>query len=568
MPKHTEPRSRGWFGLAASIGAALLCCAMWRPATAQPSGADGNDFLYRVQQGDTLITLAARYMDDAEGWRLLQQHNHIANPYKLPPGAIVRIPFDRIPVVPAAAQVVFARDAVNGDRKPLQAGMKLSEDTLIETGAKGAITLAFDDGTRVTVPPGSRVTLARVRSFARTGLIDVRLQVKEGEVESTVSPKKTGVGRYEISTPALVTGVRGTRFRVRADGGASTESVLEGKVAVRAGRQTQAVGAGFGVRAAGGRLKRAVLPAAPRLDAVPELVQTPCFRPTWQPVKGAVAYRAVIARDPEQTEILSYQLSQTPAATLCGDEDGTYTLAVQSIDALGLSGPAVARPFTVRLHPEAPYMIQPAKDKPYRSGETVFAWASVAEAATYDLEVAAASDFAQPVVRQHGSEVRVTQSLRPGTWWWRVRSVDQDGKTGPWSDTVPFRALDIPADAVPPPSAGAGDDGMLHAHWRALDPALAAAGARTRVQLAAEPTFAKPVADLVSDGDEATIPLPPAGPYYIRTGIDLGDAASVVFARPQRIDIGSFVVDAQGAPVQSGGSSLLLDDRSGKARSR
>lgn len=311
-----------------------------------------------------------------------------------------------------------------------------------------------------------------------------------------------------------------------------------------------------------------MLPAAPRLDAVPELVQTPCFRPTWQPVKGAVAYRAVIARDPEQTEILSYQLSQTPAATLCGDEDGTYTLAVQSVDALGLSGPSVARPFTVRLHPEAPYMIQPAKGKPYRSGETVFAWASVAEAATYDLEAAAASDFAQPVVRQHGPEVRVTQPLRPGTWWWRVRSVDKDGKTGPWSDAVSFRALDIPADAVPPPSAGAGDDGMLHAHWRALDPALAAAGARTRVQLAAEPTFAKPVADLVSDGNEATIPLPPAGPYYIRTGIDLGDAASVVFARPQRIDIGSFVVDALGAPVQSSGSSLLLDDRSGNARSR
>ena len=71
MPKHTEPRPRRWFCLVASIGAALLCCAMWRPATAQPSGADGNDFLYRVQQGDTLITLAARYMDDAEGWRLL-----------------------------------------------------------------------------------------------------------------------------------------------------------------------------------------------------------------------------------------------------------------------------------------------------------------------------------------------------------------------------------------------------------------------------------------------------------------------------------------------------------------
>jgi len=568
MAAQAEPRWRGWFRLAASMGAALACGATLQPAFAQPSGADGNDFLYRVQQGDTLIALADRYMGDAEGWRLLQQRNHVANPYHLQPGSVLRIPFDRIPVVPAAATVVFARDAATGDHTPLQAGMKLAEDAQIETGAKGAVTLAFDDGTRVTVPPGSHVALSRVRSFARTGLIDVRMHVKDGEVESTVSPKKTGVGRYEISTPALVTGVRGTRFRVQATEGASTESVLEGKVAVRAGRQTQAVGAGYGVQAAGGRLKRVALPAAPKLDAVPELVQTPCFRATWQPVKGAAAYRAAVARDAALTELGAYQQSKTAGATLCGDEDGTYTLVVQSVDALGLSGPSVTRPFTVRLHPEAPYMIQPASGKTIRSGDAVFAWASVADARSYDLEAADAPTFAAPVVQQHGQDARVTKPLPAGTWYWRVRSVGEDGKTGPWSDAVAFRALDIPLDAVPPPSVAAGDDGMLHAHWKALNPALAAAGARTRVQLAAEPTFAKPLADLVSAGNEAAIPQPPAGTYYIRTGIDLGDAASVVFAKPQRIDVGAFVVDSQGAPVQVGGMNLLLDDRSGKAQPR
>jgi hypothetical protein len=83
MAAQAEPRWRGWFRLAASMGAALACGATLQPAFAQPSGADGNDFLYRVQQGDTLIALADRYMGDAEGWRLLQQRNHVANPYHL-----------------------------------------------------------------------------------------------------------------------------------------------------------------------------------------------------------------------------------------------------------------------------------------------------------------------------------------------------------------------------------------------------------------------------------------------------------------------------------------------------
>ena len=547
-------------GRAAFVGAFVIFAGAWQFVMAQPSGADGSEFLYRVQQGDTLISLADRYMDSVEGWRLLQLRNHVADPYHLKPGSVLRIPFDRIPVVPATAQVVFARDATTGGSKPLQAGMKLAEDAQIDTGDKGAVTLAFDDGTRVTVPPGSHVTLSRVRAFARAGLIDVRMHVKQGEAESTVSPKKRGVGRYEISTPALVTGVRGTRFRVQASESASTSSVLEGEVAAMAGHQSQAVKAGFGVQAADGRIKRAALPATPKLNAMPELVQTPCWRATWEPVKGAVSYRAAVARDAALTELSAYQLSKTPGATLCGDEDGDYTLVVQSVDALGLTSVSATRSLTVRLHPEAPYTIQPARGKAYRSGDVAFAWAAVSDARSYDLEVAEAQTFASPTVQEHGQDVRVIKPLATGTWWWRVRSVAEDGKTGPWSDALKFQVLDVPSNAAPQASVDAADDGKLHAHWPALAPELSASGAHTRLQLAAEPTFAKPIVDIVSDGNEAVIPQPPAGVYYLRTGVDLGDAASVIYAKPQRIDVGTFVGDSSRSPVQSGGGNLLLND--------
>ncbi|KHK87218.1 UNVERIFIED_CONTAM: peptidoglycan-binding protein LysM, partial [Mumia flava] len=387
MVKQADAIWGGLIGRAAFVGAFVLFGGVWQAAIAQPSGADGGDFVYRVQQGDTLINLSERYMDSVEGWRLLQRRNHVADPYRLKPGSLLRIPFDRIPVVPATAQVVFARDATTGG-KPLQTGTKLAEDAQIDTGDKGAVTLAFDDGTRVTVPPGSHVALSRVRAFARAGLIDVRVHVKKGEAESNVAPKKSGVGRYEISTPALVTGVRGTRFRVQASEAGSTSSVLEGEVATSAGRQRQAVKAGFGVVASAGHLKRAALPAPPKLGAIPELVQTPCLRATWQPVKGAVGYRAAVARDAALTELSAYQSSKTPAATLCGDEDGDYTLVVQSVDALGLTSESATRPFTVRLHPEAPYTIQPASGRTYRSGDVAFAWAVVSDAGSYDMEVA------------------------------------------------------------------------------------------------------------------------------------------------------------------------------------
>lgn len=565
MAKQADALRRDGLGRAAIVGALVIFGGAWQAAMAQPSGADGTDFLYRVQPGDTLISLAERYMDSVEGWRLLQQRNRVANPYRLQPSSVLRVPFDRIPVVSATAQVVSARDAATADHTPLQAGMKLAEDAQIETGDKGAVTLAFDDGTRVTVPPGSHIKLSRVRAFARAGLIDVRVHVKQGEAESNVSPRKSGVGRYEISTPALVTGVRGTRFRVQASESASTSSVLEGEVAAKAGRQTQSVKAGFGVQASGGRIRRAALPSAPKLNAIPELVQTPCFRATWQPVKGAVAYRAAVARDAALTELGAYQSSKTPAATLCGDEDGDYTLVVQSIDAIGLTSVSATRPFTVRLHPEAPYTIQPANGKAYRSGELTFAWAAVSDVRSYDMEVSDAQTFESPAVQQRVQDVRMVKPLGAGTWWWRVRSVAEDGKTGPWSDALRFQALDIPPGAVPPASVDAGDDGMLHAHWPALAPELTAAGARTRVQLASETTFAKPIADIVSDGNEAAIPQPPAGSYYIRTGVDLGDAASVIYTKPQRIDVGAFVGDSSRSPVQSGGGSLLLNDWSGRA---
>ncbi|MDF6710473.1 LysM peptidoglycan-binding domain-containing protein, partial [Escherichia coli] len=75
MAKQAEANWNDLIGRAAFVGAFVLFGGVWQAAVAQPSGADGTDFVYRVQPGDTLISLAARYMNSVDGWRLLQQRN-------------------------------------------------------------------------------------------------------------------------------------------------------------------------------------------------------------------------------------------------------------------------------------------------------------------------------------------------------------------------------------------------------------------------------------------------------------------------------------------------------------
>src|SRR5689334_16487226 len=105
-------------GRAIAAGGAALACWMAAgalPAHAGPAGAEGADFVYLVEPGDTLIGLASRYMASAEGWRTLQRLNKVADPYRLVPGSRIRIPLSEIPEQPGTARVVFVTGQASAD---------------------------------------------------------------------------------------------------------------------------------------------------------------------------------------------------------------------------------------------------------------------------------------------------------------------------------------------------------------------------------------------------------------------------------------------------------------------
>lgn len=317
------------------------------PVLAQAMGAEGENFLYRVVEGDILLEISSRYTDSPMNWSVLQEMNHIIDTLKLPIGKILRIPFSMIPEVHAPAELVHARGPVTVSGRPIQPGETLPEGGTIVTAPGGFATLRLADGSTLTVPANSAIALERLQAFKGTGLTDTIVSVESGSLESIVAPGNTGVGRFEVRTPVAITGVRGTRLRVhKNDAGAQTE-VLAGLAHTDAVAAGQALlKGGQGVMTGEDGIMGSVRELLP-----PPTLSTPQRGPRgWQlefaPIPGAVAYLVRVAEDPEGTRLLSSERYPTPAEIrFAAAKPGTHYVLVRAVSAEGLMGPDAVEAF-------------------------------------------------------------------------------------------------------------------------------------------------------------------------------------------------------------------------------
>lgn len=314
---------------------------------AQPAGADGDDFLYRVVQGDTLIDLAVRYTATPQNWPTLQQINQVADTLALPIGKVMRIPFSIIPEVPAPALLVHASGHVLVDGRTVSPGGQLPEGSTLTTAPGGFATLLLTDGSTLTVPGNSTIAVDRLQAFQGTGLTDTILSVENGSVESVVAPEQTGVGRFEIRTPVAITGVRGTRLRVHRDETGAQTEVLSGVAHLGAATAGQAMlkpGQGVATRADGVMGAVRALPAAPQLSQPERGPQG--WQVAFEPVPGATAYLVRVADDPQGTRPRSSQHFNSPQEVrFSAHGPGTHYVLIRAIGADGLMGPDAAQPF-------------------------------------------------------------------------------------------------------------------------------------------------------------------------------------------------------------------------------
>lgn len=310
-------------------------------ALAQPAGALGDDFVYHIRSGDTLIDLANLYTRNSANWTILQRHNAVGDPQRLVIGSELRIPFALIPEIPAPTTAMHVSGQAQVDGVPLRAGMSINEGATVTTASDGFVTLQLSDGTKITLPRGSATQLERLRQFEGAALTDSILHVEQGEVDSHVAPSGQGVGRFEIRTPVAVMGVRGTRFRVQTANQGARSEVLEGSVRVKtssASSQPVALSSGYGAAiGANGALNVQPLLPAPQLGAAQRAGSGQWTAP-FSPVPGAVAYLVQVSRDPEGLELTSSKQFDSVDIRFAARRPGTHYVAVRAVDAAGLGG--------------------------------------------------------------------------------------------------------------------------------------------------------------------------------------------------------------------------------------
>lgn len=510
----------------------LFALALAGALLSQSVRAD-TEYLHTVRSGETLLSIAGDMLQKPEYWRRLQQINRVADPYRLMPGTVLRIPFALLRTEPATATVTAVAGEASVDGKTLKVGDTIASRSRVITGEQGFVTVELIDGSRLVLQPESRLQVEELARYRNTQLPETKLRLESGRIESVITKSAAPRPKYRIDTPTAAIGVRGTSFRVGANATASRTEVTEGKVAVQGGSTATAeVPQGYGLVAeTGGQLSapKALLPG-PDVAGLPALHERTIVRFVLPPLADAKSYRFQVGTDAEMRELLADQVAGTPEAKFGHLPDGEYTLRVRGIDAEGLEGSDADFRFKLKARPEPPFATAPINNVKLRAETVALAWTTHPDAARYHIQIAANAAFDRPVDDIDGVEgntIMPARKLPPGDYFWRARSIRASGDLGPWGDAQPFRMRALPATPEPPKI----DDKTLSFAWQG-EP-----GQTFLFQFAHDANFADLVAERQLNEPTVSIDRPAPDTYYMRVRATDADGFVGPFTEPQTIKV-------------------------------
>jgi hypothetical protein len=365
-------RAAGWLAAAGLI--AMSWCASVRADSPAPRAlkprvkATAPAYVqYTTREGDSLYDIADRYMNGPADWETLSRLNHVPAPRRMRAGIVLRLPAERLKQDWETARVVATsgpaeRAFGKNPYAPLTPDTTLVEGDRIRTGPNGFVTLELPDGSFVTVAQDGELDIGKLRRTRLTGAGDRVFDLHHGEVESQVTHAKQPDDRFQIRSPSVVAGVRGTRFTVSYSGDAQTTmvAVFDGAVGVdptaRNGRNggsyaapppgvplqasEQLVKASFGnVTRAGGAIGDPVeLLPAPALMQPARVQDGKTVAFDLVPAVQAASYRVQISRDADQLDLVRDVHVNAPHADFGDLPDGTYFVRIAATAANGLDG--------------------------------------------------------------------------------------------------------------------------------------------------------------------------------------------------------------------------------------
>jgi hypothetical protein len=508
------------------------------------------EITYFAVENDTLSRIAIKFTNKIGNWEAIGKINNIKNDRTIPIGTSIKIPNELLPDVPSIATVVAIAGTVtetkNNASSPLGIGSIVQEGSQITTDKNGFITLALPDGSRVSIPSNSQVLMAKLRMSRYTKSPRTEIKLIQGRVESKVTPLVKNKGRYEVTSPLAIAGVRGTHFRVGLVGDSTANEVLAGGVAVGQTEKPNAL----------------VLPAGKgniidqtSVGKATDLLPPPSFeigyalqeRLTLQfnvlPQTGAVNYRAQISLDAASQNVIAESMAQDARIKFNDIEDGQYFIKVTAIDRQGLEGIPALLPFTVKAHPEPPFMLAPKKK--VRGESVTFNWSEPVGAKVYHLQVALDINFKQIQLDQNNiTNTELNVPLALGNYFWRVATIietNQKPDHGPFSIPESFQLLE--AQKMNPVSDTGSDE--LEFSWPS-EPLQ-----QFLVEISEDADFKKLYLSKETKEANLKIPRPSPSIYFIRVRATDADGFVGRFSSAQKFEIFQRWTTGSGDVLQS-----------------
>lgn len=421
------------------------------PNKSQDKPQNQAEWRYSVRPGDNLIQFANRYLINPDDWHALQTLNTIKNPKRMQTGQIVRVPLTLLKQVPASAEVVLASGKagilkLDNSLQMVSVGQQLGAGTVLNTGENSKLNIKLADGSIVSMQPNSTLTLDSLSMYSGGGMVDTKLRLQQGKLETEANPAHMQGNSMQIITPSAVAAVRGTKFRVSTDDVSIRQETLEGKVALIAAGEEVGVSKGFGSLSEGGKAPLPpvlLLPApattsfASKLEALPVTFNV-------HAQAGAVAWVAKVSADMQFNNIAATSLSQGSVLSFNDLPDGSYYLKLRAKDKQGLEGYDATHAFVLKARPFAPAATAPVASATVREAKPILAWTKITQANEYLLQLAKDAAFIDLVDSQHinTNTFKLEKDLQPGQYFWRLASVDATGQ-GPYmlASSFTYKAL-------------------------------------------------------------------------------------------------------------------------------
>jgi hypothetical protein len=509
------------------ISASLVFCAtaqaelsIGRGSEAGPSGFGASsvpEWTYTVQADESVQDIASRFLMKGIPSSRLLQHNNLMDLSQLKNGDTLKIPLSWLQQQPEPARAASVSGQVmvlsgrDGNKRPLTPG------TLIRVGDElvshsGSATVELADGSSLRLSPNSRLTFNRLTRYGKSGMVDTRLRLNDGEVETRVEPFEEDGSRFEIETPSAVAAVRGTMFSLRTDASGSDLRVTEGRVAFGPRGKTRVIPAGYSASTSMTNIRDLSirrLPPAPELKPLPARLTALPQTLGWKS-NGAPRYRVNVF-DAESGRWLQNSTTDGTEYDLKLLDNGRYQVRLAALGNRGIAGMPALVDFEVDLQARAAELSSPAPGAGVNDDMPEFRWQLRGQNEVARIEIAEDQSFSNVIATSEWApdpQALPSRPLSPGQYYWRV--VTEAG--GNSVATSEPRSL-IVNGTLPPANIISINyvDKQVRVFWEKIDTA-----SQYRLQLSEEPGFRNIIKEAELPGTTAALRLIPGRRYFVR----------------------------------------------------